>query len=114
MMENELPDFPRGDMGKAFAKFVDETYVRYRDCLIRKELNGWFSWAGKFYLTFDEVKDEIDTPLGLHINEPREGNYQQEIVMTIERDGKEVKVSRDITNHYYLGNSPYQLFRSQQ
>lgn len=56
-------EFPiKGDLGKAFSKIVDYSFIKYLGCFIERIKRGdkeTYSWMGKSFDTLEEAKAEV-------------------------------------------------------
>lgn len=109
-MENQLP---KGDIGKSFAKLVDDIYVKYKGCLINKELTG-FSWAGKYFSTLEEAQAEIDGTKLLNIQPPPDYHRTHIEVTVVDKEGNESEIPDTHKEKYLTGNSAYNSYKNNQ
>lgn len=110
MMQHDLPKWPDRDIGKAFEKFVDSTFEKYKGCLILKGPDG-FKWGTEWYSTIALAHEAIDKALR-QLSESV-GIKKWEVCI-VHKDGSETLLSDELKNQYIIGRSPYELYKQQQ
>jgi hypothetical protein len=110
MKMSDLPSWPDMDIGKAFSRFVDETFVKYRGCLLlkgEKEYKGQYKWNDKWYPSLDSAKGAIDQSfIGL--------SESLNVNITIQKEGHEIELGKEHTDQFFVGKSPYTSFKESE
>jgi hypothetical protein len=94
------------DWAKAFDQLKNDTYHNINGILVEKGINHQgvegFKWAGQFYESIDDLKQEMNGLSSL-IN-----------LSIINPNGEVKRLEKVHTNGYYNGKSPYTLFKESE
>jgi len=104
LMARDIPYWPDDDSRDAYDRFLSETFVKYKGCLITKTNEG-YKWNNKDFSTLELAQGAIDQTVTVI------GDGLKRISITLyDRTGKETLLPDEFKSGYLTGKSPYDMY----
>ncbi len=108
LMSGDIPYWPDSDSRDAYNDFINETFIKYKGCMITRTKTG-FKWNLNEYGTIEDAYSAVDTAMG-SLSE----SLKRVRISVYDKSGQETILPDKYKSGYLTGKSPWEMYRDNQ
>jgi hypothetical protein len=108
LMQNSVPVWPDDDSREHYDRFINDTFVKYKGCMIVKVKDG-YKWNQATHETLEGAKGAVDEAM-VSLSD----SMKRIDIFVYNKDGKETLLPDVYKSGYLTGQSPWEMYRDNQ